>query len=267
MEAADALVHTRELIRNVAAKYGLRATFAPKPFPSSAGTGAHTHISLHSGSESKPRDGLASFEKSFLAGVLEHLQALPALTLPIPPSFKRVSDHSWAGGTYICWGTENREAPIRLVNESSPSSRRFEMRFIDGTACPYLVLAGILTAGLDGLHKRQELTMKNCAAEVPADMTVEEREAYGITRRLPLTYQDSRTYFEQNELFNRVFGENFVKKYLSVNKVCLYWVKREKVTESDSWWEKYLTKGPLKKRSCRAWWSFSRVAISVQLYL
>ncbi len=153
--------------------------------------------------------------------MLEHLQALPAVTLPIPPSFNRVSDHNWAGGTYICWGSENREAPIRLVNESSPSSRRFEMRFVDATASPYLVLASILTAGLDGLHKRQALTMKNCAAEVPADMTVEERKAYGITRRLPLTYEESRTYFEQNELFKRAFGENFVKKYLSVNKVRL----------------------------------------------
>ena len=230
MEAADVLVHTRDLIRNVAAKHGLRATFAPKPFLSSAGTGAHTHISLHSGSESKPRDGLASFEKSFLAGVLEHLQALPALTLPIPASFKRVSDGNWAGGTYICWGAENREAPIRLVNESSPSSRRFEMRFIDATACPYLVLASILTAGLDGLHKRQELTMKDCAAEVPSEMTVEEREAFGITRRLPLSYQESRTYFEKDELFKRAFGENFVQKYLSVNKVRLQWVRQGEVT-------------------------------------
>lgn len=220
LEAADALVFTREAIRNVASKHGLKATFAPKPFLTSAGTGAHTHISLHPrGGEPKPREGLALYEASFLAGVLEHVQAVTALTLPIPASYQRVADHAWSGGTYVSWGTENREASVRLVNASSPTSRRFEMRFVDATASPYLVLAGILTAGVDGLRKQQQLTMKDTGPLVPSEMSPEQRETFGIIHRLPLTHLESRGYFEKSAFFKKAFGENFVAKYLSVNEV------------------------------------------------
>ncbi len=92
------------------------------------------------------------------------------------------------------------------------------MRFIDATANPYLVLAGILTAGIDGLRKRQELTMKSCTGT--KHMSAEEREAFGVTRRLPSTYQEARTLFKESKLFRRAFGDGFVTKYLSVNKVC-----------------------------------------------
>ncbi|KAF8331569.1 hypothetical protein F5887DRAFT_1081159 [Amanita rubescens] len=218
LEAADALVHTREIIRNISVKHGLRATFAPRPFATSAGTGAHAHISIHSrNGERKTREGLTPYEKSFLAGVLEHLPALAALALPIPASFKRVADGAFAGGTYVCWGSEKGELPICLVNASSPTSRRFEMRFIDATANPYLALAGILTAGIDGLRKRQELTMKSCTGT--KHMSAEEREAFGITRRLPSTYQEARSLFEESKLFRGAFGSSFVTKYLSVNKL------------------------------------------------
>ena len=255
LDAADALVHTRELIRNVASKHGLRATFAPKPFPASAGTGAHTHISLHSsGGEPKPREGLASYEKSFLAGVLDHIQAITALTLPIPASYQRVSDHAWAGGTYVSWGTESREASVRLVNASSPSSRRFEMRFVDGTASPYLVLAGILVAGLEGLKNQQQLTMKDSGSTVPSDLSPEEREALGITQRLPLSHQESRGFFENSQFFRKAFGENFVTKYLSVNKVRDLYLGWQRGTDGlVSFLEKYLSETPLRRTDCRTW--------------
>jgi glutamine synthetase len=269
LEAADALVHTREIIRNITNKHGLRATFAPRPFVTSAGTGAHAHISIHSRSgESKPRESLASYETSFLAGDLEHLQALAALALPIPASFKRVEYGAFSGDSYVCWCAEKREVPICLVNALSPTSRRFEMRFSDATANPYLVLAGILTAGIDGIRKKQELTLKSCAGS-PSEMSAEEREALGITGRLPLTTQEARTFFEQDEVFKKVFGDNFVTKYLSVNKVCsLCLVSRGANTNGlISCWEKYLRKVVARERSCRAWWSFSRATILIQFNL
>ncbi|KAK2465123.1 hypothetical protein APHAL10511_002815 [Amanita phalloides] len=221
LQAADALVHTREIIRNVAARYGLHATFAPRVYATSPGSAAHTNISVHSrNGEVKLREGLSTSESSFLAGVLEHLEALPALTLPIPASYKRVVDGAWSGGTYACWGTENREAPIRLVNATSPPSRRFEMRFVDATANPHLVLAGILTAGHDGIRKQQELKVRNCPGpKAAAEMSIEEREGFGITRRLPLTWQEARSNFEKDELFKKDFGDDFVTRYLSVNQV------------------------------------------------
>ena len=77
---------------------------------------------------------LTSYEASFLSSLLDHLPGVTALTLPQPASYVRVGDGVWSGGTYICWGTDNREAPVRLCNANSPSARNFELRFIDGLA-------------------------------------------------------------------------------------------------------------------------------------
>jgi len=99
----------------------------------------HTHLSIHSTTSSSVKagpatQGLSSIEASFLSSLLDHIPALTALTLPQPASFKRVVDGVMSGGTYICWGTDNREAPVRLCNASSPPSRNFELRFVDGLA-------------------------------------------------------------------------------------------------------------------------------------
>ena len=74
-----------------------------------------------------------SLEASFLAELLTHLPSLAILTLPLSASYKRMVDGAWSGGTYVCWGTDNREAPIRLCNATSPASRNFEVKCIDGT--------------------------------------------------------------------------------------------------------------------------------------
>ncbi|PFH47784.1 hypothetical protein AMATHDRAFT_66915 [Amanita thiersii Skay4041] len=221
LEAADALVHVRETVRNIAASRGLRATFAPRVFMTSAGSSAHTNISVHSSNEgAKPINGLSPVESSFLAGVLHHLESLPALTLPIPASYKRMADGVWSGGTYVGWGYENREAPIRLTNATSPISRRFEMRYVDATANPHIVLAGILTAGHDGVRSKRALTIQNCPGpESAAQMGEERRAALGITRRLPLTWEEARSNMEKSDLLRKEFGDNFVTKYLAVNKI------------------------------------------------
>jgi len=218
LQAADALVHTREVIYNVAAKHGLHATFAPRLYMNSAGSAAHTHISVHSGRVKKDVK-LSSVEKSFLAGVMAHLPSLPALTLPIPASYKRVTDGVWSGGTYVCWGTENREAPVRLTNSASPSSRRFEMRFIDGTANPHLVLAGILGAGYLGIQSNLELTISDCPGpKTAAQMSEDERHALGIYKRLPLSWNEARENFASDTQLSKILGTEFQEKYLSVNK-------------------------------------------------
>lgn len=101
------------------------------------GSAAHAHISVHAANPSpngSSKDGLAPHESSFLASLLAHLPALQALTLPQPASYKRMIDGVWSGGTYVCWGTDNREAPVRLCNASSPSGRNFEVKCHDGLA-------------------------------------------------------------------------------------------------------------------------------------
>ncbi|KAI4520888.1 hypothetical protein K525DRAFT_239764 [Schizophyllum commune Loenen D] len=221
LEAADAVVHTREIITQTAAKHGLRATFAPRPFMTSAGSAAHIHISVHSPKDSQKVIGqLSPYESSFLAGMLAHLPAIPALTLPTPASYKRMFDGAWSGGTYVSWGTENRECPIRLANADSLTSRRFELRCSDATANPHLALAGIVAAGLSGLKDMQPLTLKNVESPLtPATMDEGQRKVYGITQRLPLDIAQARQKLQNDELFIKLFGTEFLEKYLSVNNM------------------------------------------------
>jgi glutamine synthetase len=219
MDAADALIFTREIIAQTAAKHGLHATFAPRPFMTSAGSSAHAHISVHAAPE-KTADGLSAHESAFLAGVLDHLPAIAALTLPTKASYKRIADGVWSGGTYVCYGTENREAPIRLTNATSPLSRNFEVRCIDGTANPHLALAALLAGGLIGLRSMMALEIQDCPGpKSAAEMTETERQALGITKRMPLSIDDARTNLEQDSALCEVFGKDLVESYLSVNKV------------------------------------------------
>ncbi|KAF8070058.1 hypothetical protein FPV67DRAFT_999376 [Lyophyllum atratum] len=220
LEAADALIHTREIITNTAAKYGLRATFAPRIYMDSAGSSAHTHISVHSKNNQKVPEKLSPVESSFLASVLANLPALTALTLPIPASYKRMVDGVWSGGTYVNWGTENREAPIRLSNATSPSSRNFEIRFVDGTANPYLALASILGVGFAGIRDNLELTVKDCPGpQTAAQLTEEQRQALGITQRMSLTWEEARRNLNDNKLLrDSILGAELTGKYLAVNQ-------------------------------------------------
>ncbi|KAF9268833.1 glutamine synthetase guanido kinase [Marasmius fiardii PR-910] len=220
LEAADQVVFVRELIVNLAAKHGLHATFAPRPFMNTAGSAAHVHISVHQkGGPEKPVEEMSEVESWFLAGVLEHLPAIPAVTLPTPASYKRVADGVWSGGTYVHYGTENREAPIRLTNATSPRSRNFEMRFVDGTANPHLALATIIGAGLTGLKEKKELEVKDCQGPKCAwQMDDGERKALGIIKRMPLNIEEARENLERDVVMRGVLGDELVEKYLSVNK-------------------------------------------------
>ena len=190
----------------------------------SAGSSAHAHISVHSKNNVKTPEKISPFEASFLSSVLTHLPALTAITLPIPASYKRVVDGIWSGGTYIYWGTENREAPVRLSNATSPSSRNFEIRFIDGTANPYLTIASILGVGFAGIEDNIELAIQDCPGPpTAAEMSEEERQALGITQRMSLTWEESRTRLSESVLLrDRVLGSELVEKYLAVNKVRVY---------------------------------------------
>jgi glutamine synthetase len=224
LEAVDALIHTREIITNIASKYGWRATLAPRVYMNNCGSSTHAHLSVHRAGGSSPNtpltaDGLTSHEASFLSSLLDHLPALPALTLPQPASYKRVGDGVWSGGTYVCWGTDNREAPVRLCNAACPSSRNFELRFIDGLANPYLALAGILGAGTVGVKEGRKLELRNCDGPVSAaNMGEEARRSLGITKRMSLTWEESMKAFGSDELLRRILGEELVDKYLAVSE-------------------------------------------------
>ncbi len=161
---------------------------------------------------------MKAHERSFLQGVLSHLPALCALTLPTRFSYDRVGDGNWSGGTYASWGTENREAAIRLTG--SPSQRHFECRFIDATANPHLLLAGVLGAGTQALIDGTPLQSGDCDKPV-AEMTTEEKRKMGVLNagRVPQSLTQARQNLERDHELRKILGDTFVSAYLSVNKV------------------------------------------------
>jgi len=187
------------------------------------GSGAHTNISIHSetfqGEKSSKAPTLTPLETVFLQSILDNLQAICAFSLPTVASYARVADGVWTGGTYVTWGTENREAAVRLCG--APGNHRFEIRCVDGTANPYLYLASILAATIHGLNKGKTLTVSS-SLDIAATLGEERREELGIgERKLPLKLEEARGYLEQNEVLKKSLGANFVTKYLAVNEVCL----------------------------------------------
>ncbi|KAH8823421.1 hypothetical protein DL96DRAFT_1744094 [Flagelloscypha sp. PMI_526] len=127
---------------------------------------------------------------------------------------KRVPDCVWDGGS------ENREAPIRLCHTRFTSPRNFEVSILDATANPYIALAGILKAGSEGIVKELPLSIKDCFGDLAAaQMDETRRKALGIEKRLPLSWDEGRKPFIEDQVISRCFGEEFVKKYLAVNKL------------------------------------------------
>jgi len=157
LEAIDALYQARQVIFQMAAKEGLHAKLHPAPYPG-VGTAAHTHVSLGSSSVGgegavADRDEVVAVvfeqkEMRFFAGVMQHLEAICAFALPEAESYDRVVDDSWTGGTWVPWGTHNRETPLRRVERG-----RWEVRCLDGFANMYLAVAAVLAAGLTGYWK------------------------------------------------------------------------------------------------------------------
>ncbi|OSX57406.1 hypothetical protein POSPLADRAFT_1061612 [Postia placenta MAD-698-R-SB12] len=224
LEAADAIVHTRETIYNIASKHGLRATFAPRLHSDNCGSGAHTHLSVHSAKADGPSARATKFgpamsatERAFLQTLLAHLPALCALILPTYASYARVVDGIWSGGTYACWGTDNKDAPVRLCGPAG--AHHFELKCVDATANPYLVLASVIAAGLEGVRDGAELTSGDCTKPA-AFMSEEERRAVGLANpgRLPRTVEDARTLLAADGYLKEKLGEEFVEKYISVNE-------------------------------------------------
>ncbi|KAJ1302130.1 hypothetical protein OPQ81_000959 [Rhizoctonia solani] len=187
VQAADALVATREIVYNVAQKHGYRATLSPRLYSNQAGTACHAHISVQSPRSNIPSNhpdipSLPSDLASLMAGLLENLVSVCAFTLPVDACYSRVMDGVWSGGSWVCWGRENKEAPLRLCG--SGKGFNVEIKSFDGTANPYLGLAAILGASFAGLATEKVLEMRNCVT-VAASLTEQQRHNMHITTRMP----------------------------------------------------------------------------------
>ena len=169
------------------------------------------------GEKSPKAPTLTPLEAVFLQSVLDNIQAICAFSLPTVASYARMADGVWSGGTYASWGTENREAPVRICG--APGSHRFEIRCVDGTGSPYLYLASIVAGVIHGLDAGKTLSVAG-SLDIAATLGKEKREELGIgERRLPLKLEDARKYLDQSEVLREGLGDNFVTKYLAVNEV------------------------------------------------
>lgn len=171
VQAVDTLVQARQCIQQMAAANSLRATCHAQPFPG-IGTACHANISFHAtgGNES-----LEKQQMHFMAFVLAHLPSLCAFTMPQAASYARVADDSWTSGSWVAWGTQNRETPLRRTATPDGLSARWEVRCLDGMGNMYLALYTILRAGLQGLVCGAEMGLRDCQSkyrvcEPPGDL-------------------------------------------------------------------------------------------------
>ncbi|OCL01927.1 developmental protein-like protein fluG [Glonium stellatum] len=204
LAAIDALIQARQVIAQIAATHDLRATLHPQPFPG-IGTAAHAHISLN------PSDRELAF---FVGGVLKHLEAICAFSLPEAVSYDRVVDDSWTGGTWVAWGTQNRETPLRRVNEG-----RWEVRCLDGMANMYLAMAAVIGAGLLGLKAGGGNFIEKDNPYNPSRMSPEERKDYGIERRMPTDIGAAIEALEKDSDLKEILAEGLVSDFIAMKKV------------------------------------------------
>jgi len=190
LAAADRQLRLRDTVRGVAElRHGLLASFAPKPYADHVGSGCHLHFSLWEGTRNAmaPEDdpfGLSAAARAFLAGVLDHLPALVALTCPSYLSYARLLPSAWAAST-VSWGFDNREAALRIASPfrgREAVSPNAELKTCDASSNPHLALGGLLLAGLDGLQR--ELSLPEPAAHDPARLDADEARRCDI-RPLP----------------------------------------------------------------------------------
>ena len=222
LQAADEQLLVRETIRGVAARQGLVASLAPKPWPDNAGNGAHVHFSLWEGKRNSFYDGsapdlLSGAARSFIAGLLEHLPGLCGLTAPSFNSYHRIVPQHWAGA-FLCWGHDNREAPVRVASVFGgleEASTNAELKACDASCNPYLALGGLIAAGLDGLERGLEPPEP---VEVdPATIAEDERVARGIME-LPATQAEALDALAADPVLTAALGPVLADSYLAVRR-------------------------------------------------
>lgn len=221
--AADQAVLVRELARGTAARLGGRASFTPIIRPDAVGNGVHVHFSLADGAgkpvnhDASHAEGMSATAGAFVAGILEKLPAITALTAAASISYLRLTPNRWSAA-YNNLGFRDREAGVRICPVfQSPDTDvsgqyHFEFRAADAAASPYLVLGAIVAAGLHGLDKG--LGIPKVAKSAPQDMSDADRAAAGIVR-LPQSLDEALARFEEETDLAAVIGEELKSAYLA----------------------------------------------------
>jgi glutamine synthetase len=217
LKTADKHSFFKFMVKSVAEKHGLRATFMPKPIERLTGNGCHAHISvwdtngkINVFTDENDDLGLSKKGYNFLGGIVKHAKGMTAITNPTVNSYKRInaastnSGASWAPNT-VSWTANNRTHMIRV-----PGPGRFELRLPDGATNPYLLQAAIISAGMNGIDtkadpgKRSNVNM------------YEDKEAADKAEKLPLNLLDALRTLDNDNEFKKSIGTEFSNAFIKL---------------------------------------------------
>ena len=212
---ADRHVFFKFMVKSLAEKHGLRATFMPKPFSNLTGNGCHAHVSVWNGKINKFLDnknqlGLSKLAYNFLGGIMNNTQALSAFFNPTINSYRRInapptkSGATWSPSS-ISYTGNNRTHMIRI-----PDKGRFELRLMDGSANPYLLQAGIIAAGLEGINKKL-----NPGKPLHCNM-YEDYKKYPKLKKLPSDINQAINMLQNSKVLLKAFGTDVIKSYIKL---------------------------------------------------
>lgn len=240
LTACDKVQTFKQVVKVIARKHGYLASFMPKPLNKQAGNGMHTNCSLFDTEKGdlfydKSADmQLSLLCKKWITGLLNHARDLALLTNPIVNSYKRLVS-GYEAPIYACWSDANRSSLIRIPAIRGNATRT-ELRNVDPCANPYLALAGILAAGLEGIEKVSEKDLIPPVKDNLFALSEDELEKKGI-EHLPETLHSAVKVFKKSSLMKEVLGEHLYYKYIDAKEK--EW-KEYHTTVSDYELRKYL---------------------------
>ncbi|WP_419961851.1 type I glutamate--ammonia ligase [Psychrobacillus sp. BM2] len=217
--ACDNIQTFKLVVKTIARKHGLHATFMPKPLFGVSGSGMHFNVSLFKGKDNAFYDksgeiGLSETAMQFMAGVLKHVQNFTAITNPLVNSYKRLVP-GYEAPCYVAWSGQNRSPLIRIPSSRGVSTR-IEVRSVDPAANPYLAMAVILQAGLDGI--KNNLTPPPAVDRNIYVMTEEERIENGINN-LPPTLHAALLELGKSEIIRGALGEHIYANFVEAKEI------------------------------------------------
>jgi glutamine synthetase len=225
LQAADRHIMYRETVRAVALKHGRYASFAPKPWGDQAGNGCHLHFSGWDRDQSVNRFydpsgqyNLSQLARQFMAGILDHLPALVALTCASVNSYRRLQPQMWASA-FRAWGPDNREGALRVASPfrgHEAESTNVELKSSDSSANPYIALGGVIAAGLDGIER--QLALPPPATVDPYNLSDDERQAIGA-ERLPQSLKEAIANLKRDATLTDALGERLATSYIAVKEL------------------------------------------------
>ena len=218
LATADNIMTFKLAVRTIAKRHGLHASFMPTPKKGLHGSGMHMNMSLLKDgknifADEKGAHGLSRDAYAFLGGVMEHMRGMTAILNPIVNSYKRLVP-GFEAPAYIAWSATNRSTLIRIP-AAKGEAVRMELRSPDPTANPYLALAAVLRAGLDGI-KRQLAVPESVDCNI-FRMSAQERRERKI-EELPGTLAEAVSCMEEDAFMKETLGEYLFEKYIALKK-------------------------------------------------